>query len=181
MSQGVPMTEAVIGLLTQLLRRAKEQLPATGEDGFDWPTDELMKVAHGVVSYWAPELVIWGFRPGDLQPQILLAQYDGNADWFKNLWHIPGGYNRFNEPDIQAVCSRLAMRELGVDVIAKRTLGEYKWREGEHPYGRPLSIYKECRPVGGITERDNLRFFPCNELPSKIVVPHLNFIREYFS
>src|SRR3989338_517354 len=77
---------------------------------------------HGVASMWAPELVILHsyFRHKEIEEsfKILLTVYKGGADFFKGLWHIPGGYNRWNEPDIQATCNKVAHRELGVNVKA---------------------------------------------------------------
>jgi hypothetical protein len=159
--------------LRRLLRKVKD-------NGCRWPTEETMQIGHGVVSYWAPELVIT--RPGrqlhSRVPEILLAIYDGGAKWFMGMWHIPGGYNEWPELDVQATVSRVAKREIGVDVIAGRTIDEYKWRDGEHPYGHPLSLYKECQPVATIIQDGRLQYFPCTALPKNIIEPHRRFIEE---
>ena len=140
-------------------------------DGF-WPTEEAMRAAHSTISYWATELVITRNKGHE----VLLALYEGGAEEFRGLWHIPGGYNRWDEPDIETTCSRVAKREIGRDVLLLQVLDAYKWLSEEHPYGRPLSLYCLCEPVGEIEEREALRFFPLDALPAKIVEPHRRFL-----
>ncbi|HEY4505057.1 MAG TPA: hypothetical protein VJI73_04785 [Candidatus Paceibacterota bacterium] len=137
---------------------------------------DLFNTLNGLVSLWATELVI--FRTGDAGKEILLKIYDGEAETFHGIWHIPGGYNLFTENDIQETCSRLAKIELGADVSAGKILGAYKWKKGEHPYGKPLSLYIECSPTGVLEETQLNRFFPINDLPQDIVSPHLRFIKS---
>ena len=139
-----------------------------------WPSEAAMRAAHGAASMWAPELVI--FRRAWRQREVLLRVYEEGAEAFLGMWHLPGGYNRWPELDIQATCSRIAKREIGVDVVFKGTLFAYKWRPGEHPYGRPLSLYVECQPVSDIEITGKSRFFPLNKLPENMVVPHKWFL-----
>ena len=147
-------------------------------DGGYWPDEATLRAAHGVISAWAPELVIR--RSKNLwEKEILLAVYKGGAEWFNGKWHIPGGYNLWPEQDVQATCSRTAKREIGVDVTYQRTIDIYKWRTGEHPYGHPLSLYVECVPAAEVVESEKLRFFSKSNLPDNIVIPHRRFIEEY--
>jgi ADP-ribose pyrophosphatase YjhB (NUDIX family) len=158
-------TKAETAELIRLLKKV-------AENGYRWPTEECMRSAHRVVSFWAPELVIMR------EPkEVLLAIYDGGIEEFRGMWQLPGGYNRWDEPDVQATCSRVALREIGVDVKFVRVLDAYKW-QNEHPYGRPLSIYCLCEPVGTVKESEKLKFFPPNNLPERLVEPHGRFIKE---
>ncbi|OGZ52686.1 MAG: hypothetical protein A3B25_03445 [Candidatus Ryanbacteria bacterium RIFCSPLOWO2_01_FULL_48_26] len=166
-----------------------------------WPTEASTRAAHGVVSYWAAELVIT--RPGAQGTEILLAQYDGGIEEFKNCWHIPGGYNNpedQGEPgssvscngwgikSIQPVVSRIAKRELGMDARVRNILDLFWWQrreekweaeKGQHPYGTPLSIYVQCELTGVFCPTGKIQFFPVMRLPSPIVIPHLQFIAEH--
>lgn len=139
-----------------------------------------MRAAHGVVSHWAPELVIT--RGNGFSLEILLDVYRAGVKEFHGLWHIPGGYNRWPELDVQATCSRIARREIGVDV---ETVGPpidvYKWTSEEHVYGHPLSLFYHCRPLGDIKETDTLRFVRVSdEWPGIIIGPHARFIAKHF-
>ena len=164
-------TQAEMTELTRLLNKV-------AANGGYWPDETTMRAAHGVVSVWAPELVITRLNQRG-ETEILLAMYEGGAEFFNGLWHIPGGYNRWPEKDVQETCSRVAMREIGVNVRYTRTMDVYKWQTGEHPYGHPLSVYASCRPAGKITESGKLRFFPKNDTPENLVVPHRRFIQNY--
>jgi len=168
--------------------------------GYRWPTERSMRVAHGVISHWASEIVIT--RPKGIRTrEILLAIYEGGVEEFRGMWHIPGGCNIWNELDIQTTCSRVALSEIGVDVKFVRVLDAHKWREGEHPYGRPLSLYCLCEPQtpGGkvvinllpvemvgtaqepepVEESEKLRFFSVSDLPERLLEPHRRFIEQH--
>jgi ADP-ribose pyrophosphatase YjhB (NUDIX family) len=160
-------TPAELTTLQSLL----EKVAANG--GF-WPDEETMRIAHSAISYWACELVVSKIGLNGLE--ILLAKYNGGVKEFLGMWHIPGGYNRTEEPDIQTTCSRIAKREIGSEAIYRHTLDAYKWAPGEHPYGRPLSLYVECEPVAAIQETDALKFFPISALPDNMVPAHQRFI-----
>jgi hypothetical protein len=162
-------TPAELATLQSLL----EKVAANG--GY-WPDEKTMHAAHGAISHWACELVVTTIGLNGLE--ILLAKYDGGVKEFLGMWHIPGGYNRTEEPDIQTTCSRIAKREIGFGATYRRTIGAYKWAPGEHPYGRPLSLYVECSPFAPIHGTDNLRFFPVHDLPENMVLPHQRFIIE---
>jgi ADP-ribose pyrophosphatase YjhB (NUDIX family) len=162
-------TEAESNELLRLLRKV-------AANGGYWPTEDTLQAAHGCQSAWATELVITRrrFRP----VQILLTVYEGGADAFKRLWHIPGGYNRWSET-IRETCSRIAEREIGADVTPRRVITTRKWKEGEHPYGRPLSVYLDCTRNGNVTETATRRFFTKRELPPNMVEPHRQFIEDH--
>ncbi len=163
-----------------------------------------MRAAHGVISYWALELVIT--RARDQGTEILLTVFDGGVEKWRaeNFWHIPGGYNNLMDqgepgkeipPDgwgmksIQPVANRIAKRELGTDVRVQSILDVFWWprraidqweeERGQHPYGTPLSIYVECKLLSDCAEWENL-FFPISALPSPIVKPHKEFILAHF-
>ena len=140
-----------------------------------------MRVAHGTVSCWAPELVITTYRENSLY--VLLVRYEGGVEEFRGLWHIPGGYNNFSEPYFQTTCSAIAKRELGCDVCFVRPLGVHKWKDGEHPYGRPLSIYAECqlRDLNEFRESETVKFFPVEGLPLEVVGPHRRFLEAFYN
>jgi|SRR3989344_7609123 len=142
-----------------------------------WPDEETMQEAHRTVSMWAPELVVTRSR-GDRE--ILLAVYDGSAAFPAGTWHLPGGYNRWPEADIQETVSRIARCEIGTDAWYVRLLGEHKWTSAEHPYGHPLSLYCLCTPQAEIRETTRLRFFRTDQLPVNLVSPHRKFIEEHF-
>ena len=62
-------------------------------NGF-WPTEKLMRLAHGKIPYPATELVI--IRENDnKKPQILLSVYNDAVEMFQGMWHIPGGYMKW--------------------------------------------------------------------------------------
>lgn len=145
-------------------------------NGFFVPTEETFRAVHQTFSQWAPELVILR-ENGWRNRQILLKVYDDNAEMFVGMRHIPGGYNRWLEGDVQTTCSRVAQREIGIDVVYQFSYpNPYKWQDGEHPYGHPFSVYASCRPLGEIVESENLRFFSVDQLPENLVVPHRRFI-----
>ena len=147
------------------------------KNSYRFPDEKTMRAVHETISIWAIELVI--SRRRQRKKEILLTIYDGEAEKFQGKWHIPGGYNLWPEPDIQATCSRIARRELGIDVQYLKVIDIYKWLSEEHPYGHPLSIYAECLPQETITESDKLRFFPIDELPENLLEPHRRFIEKY--
>jgi hypothetical protein len=143
-----------------------------------WPDETTMRAAHAAVSYWAPEVVVTRHNRG--VEEILLTLYEGGAEFFVGKWHIPGGYAKRNEPDLQATCSRHAKAGIGVDVRYAGIIDEYKWAPGEHPYGHPLSLFCRCVPVRQVVETDSRKFFAKAELPPNIVVPHRRFIMKDF-
>ena len=160
---------------TGTLRTLLEKVKAAG--GF-WPDEATMRLAHGTVSRWATELVI-DRRNKNHKPEILLAKYGGGAEEFRGLWHIPGGYDTF-DLGIPENCNVVAGRELGIGVRYICTLDVYKWEPGEHPYGRPLSVFTYCEAVGQITQTEKLCFFQPDSLPARMVEPHRRFIIEHY-
>lgn len=101
-----PLTEDEAKLMAQFCKRI-------AANGYFIP-EPAFEPLHGLISMWAPELVItrWEGRVAN-EVEILLAVYDGGAKMFSDLWHIPGGYNRWLEEDIATTCSRVAKREVG--------------------------------------------------------------------
>jgi ADP-ribose pyrophosphatase YjhB (NUDIX family) len=163
----------------QLLRKI-------AKNGYYFPTEKCMRVAHSIVSMWASELVILRVKKNIkeqsskfITDEILLTVYDGGIKEFQGKWHIPGGYNRWQEPDIQTTCSRIALREIGVDVRYLCVIDAYKWKKNEHPYGRPLSLYVLCEPKNPIQENDKCRFFSKRHLPQNLLNPHQRFIAKF--
>ena len=125
--------------VTELIRLLEKVAAA----GYRWPTEKCMRAGHEVVSYWAPEIVIT--RPRNIHArEILLAIYEGGIEEFRGMWHIPGGYNIWDEISVQETCDRVALREIGVSAKLLCVIDAYKWREGEHPYGRPLCLSCLC-------------------------------------
>lgn len=152
-------------------------LKKVGDNNYRFPSEECMRAAHGIISMWAVEIIIT--RLNRRKKEILLTGYEGGAEWFHNKWHIPGGYNKWPQPDIQAACSSVAVREFGTDVGYIRVIDAYKWHQEEHPYGRPLSLYVECVPKRPIQETDKCHFFAKNALPENLIEPHRRFIQKY--
>ncbi|HEY4510722.1 MAG TPA: hypothetical protein VJJ73_02710 [Candidatus Paceibacterota bacterium] len=149
-------------------------LTKVAENEYHFPSQSY-HVLEGVVSRWAPELVIIRGK------EILLAVYDGGIKEFQGMWHIPGGRDYWPAPDMQANCSLVSTREIGVDVEFIKVLDIYKWKTGEHPDGHPLSIYVECWLRGEVIETETLRFFSINNLPPVIVGVHERWIKSFFS
>ena len=155
--------------------KLREGLALVKKDNGYWPTEDTTQVAHGVISMWAPELVIVN---EDLT-EILLTLYetdDPRLAIFKDKWHMPGGYNRWHETFAQT-CERIAKREVGTAVHATetQTIGSFKWESitddpvDGHPYGRPLSVYTWAIPMNKVEETDKRRFFLFDDLPSRLI------------
>lgn len=142
--------------------------------------ERSFKPLHALVSMWAPELVI--VRNGPKGREVLLARYNGGMPEFKGRLHIPGGYNRWNEEDIQTTCTRIAKQELGVDVMCLRVLDACKWTSKPHPfwhpYGHPLSLYVLCQPIGELVLSERQDFFLLDELPKDLLPVHRAFLES---
>lgn len=165
------------GWTEEKLRGLKEGLALVKRQNGFWPDEESLRLAHGCQSAWAAELVVTRRFADD--SQILLALYSDGVEDFRGKWHIPGGYNRKSHPSVQATCSAVARRELGVDVrYTGVILGCHVWTPEEHPYGTPLSLYVQARLLAPVTETDKLRFFSFRELPELMVKPHRRFIQK---
>lgn len=184
MSTKQEWTTEEIRELTRLLEKVKL-------DGGWWPDEESMNLAHGCMSAWAPELVIYkhwwmGWRIFRRWRKVLLTVYEGGIQEFRDKWHIPGGYGTPKDRTFQATCSRVAKDELKTDVCFVRLFPlPYLWlpagtyRKPEHPYGRPLSIYTLVEPHETIGETDTCRFFGRNDLPDDLLPVHRRFLREF--
>jgi len=154
--------------LIRLLQKVKA-------DGGYWPDEATTRAAHGAISHWAADFIVLRDNPHGSDKEILLTVYDGGAEKHHGMWHVPGGYNRWDE-SIQETVSRVAKRELGVDAHYEGVLGADKWEAGEHQYGRPLSLYMKCELAEPIHESDTLKFFPLERLPENMVSAHKRFI-----
>ncbi len=178
------------------------------QDNCRWPTEQSMRAGHGVVSYWAPEIVITQYSHKGTE--ILLAIFDGGVEKWREekFWHLPGGYNTIRDhvgsmeivqdnlwgsESIQPVVSRIAKRELRVDVEIdpegttdlfwwpQAKPGDWHEERGEHPYGSPLSVYVQCKFVNkDFEESEKVRFWPVDELPSPIVKSQKEYILRHF-
>jgi len=177
-SECIPKTYFTTGQ-AEVLRRFLELVAADG--GF-WPNEACFAAAGEAMSRWALELVV--VKPAGGKMQILLTLYSGSVKEFQGKWCIPGGYGRTKHTDLQDVCSEIAKRELGTDVVFSGNQGDiwdyYWWQPNEHPHGRPLSLFVFCRVPEGceIEETTERRFFPLDQLPD-LVGPHLKFISEH--
>lgn len=176
-------TDEEVQTLVRLLEKVKA-------DGGWWPTEECMNLAHGSISAWAPELVIfkhWWMRWRMFRRwrKVLLTVYEGGIKEFRGRWHIPGGYGTHRDISFQSTCSRVAIAELKIDIRFIRVFPRpYLWLPGnpgkpEHTYGRPLSIYTLVRPKGVIQETDTRRFFGRQELPDDLLPVHRKFIDQF--
>lgn len=153
-----------------------------------WPTEECTRAAHGAMSAWAPELIIFKHRWMESHifrrwRKVLLTVYEGGIQEFRGRWHVPGGYGTPRDVSFQSVCSRVGIAELKTDVWFIQVFPQpYLWlpgRKPEHPYGRPLSIYTLVRPHRTIRETDTCKFFGRHELPDNILPVHRRFIKEF--
>ena len=81
----------------------------------------------------AVELVI-----EDERGQILLTRRD-DEHW--HGWHVPGGFMAPGE-SIQQACTRVARRELGIDVWYKEIIDVVAWPS--HPYVNMVSLFCKC-------------------------------------
>lgn len=142
-------------------------------NGYFWP-DGVYDDIHHCVSMWAAEMVIT--REVATGTEILLAVYDGGHEAYQGeVWHIPGGYNRWQET-MQETVSRVGKREFGFDPKLDRVLDVRKWPDEDHA----LSVFVGCTAPAPFQETDRMRFFPVNQLPSRMVPIHKEFILKYF-
>jgi len=141
------------------------------QNGGSWP-DLVWPVVQKAIPLWAAELV--AVRGG----KVLLTRYAGGETAFRGLWHIPGGYAKIGDAGIEAVCQRVAMRELSISVEVLRVLDTYFWKPGEHPTGRPLSVYVLVQTTSGIIETDRARFFSPYSLPKDMVPVHRAWLKR---
>lgn len=145
----------------------------------DFLPDGVFEEIHGLVSMWAPELVVT--RGTRTNRQIHLTQYDGGAKEFQGTWNIPGGYTQFSEEAIDASVLRVGTREMGQTIEMIRVLGADKWLSDDgHPYGRPLSLYVACRLSSALPDTDTGRFFSVSNLPDTLCGVHRRFIEGHF-
>lgn len=168
------------------LHRLLEKVKA---DGGWWPDERSFNLAHGCMSAWALELVIykhWWMRWRIFRRwrKVLLTEYVGGIKEFRKRRHIPGGYGTPKDRTLQATCSRVAVDELKVDVRVVRTfplpaLWPPRPSRDAHPYGRPLSIFTLVRPRTAIRETDTCRFFGRNDLPDDLLPVHRRFLKEF--
>lgn len=124
-----------------------------------WIPNEIFEIIHSTFSMWTIEIII-------LQDnKVFLIKTPKHFK--KGLWCLPGGYNRWDE-EIFTSCERIANREIGISVKPLKSLGIYKWKEGEHPYGRPLSVFILCKPLRNIKDSFFGKLFDFRKLPKMI-------------
>ncbi len=124
---------------------------------------EVWKALHGVVPMPAVEVIVT--RTGK---DFLLTD---RQDEYWNGWHIPGGFMLHKE-SIADACSRVAKRELNIDVTFKECIDAFMWPD--HPYGSPLSLVCVCHT----SEEPKVgQFF--TEVPPNIIVHHDKFIQRF--
>lgn len=85
-------------------RNLERLLQKTIASGGWWPNERTFQLAHGIISAWAPELVITRRVRG--RKEVLLTRYGGGAKKFRGWWHLPGGYDKWTLPDIAADLQR---------------------------------------------------------------------------
>ncbi len=158
------------------IQTTKRVLKKVRQAGGFWP-DELWPDAYATDSKWATELVIVRVI-GSVQ-YILLAVYQDEIKKFRGKWHIPGGHGKVGDKSFRDACWRIASREIekGVNILGVIGL-PYFWKKGEHPYGRPLSIFTRCHMNADPVVGEYLRWFPLTKLPQNMVGVHRRFINE---
>lgn len=165
----IPNTSFTYGDDLEFVRLCEQMKDDNGRT----PSEESFRALGGAWNLPATELVV-------LQPQqkILLRVYEEGVKEFLGKWHLPGGYVRLNKATTEDDCNSVAVRELKTGVEVIRSLDLYKWLAGEHPYGRPLSLYMHCRPTAKVIESDTCRLFEIQDLPENMVEPHRRFIQK---
>ena len=103
---------------------------------------------------------------------LLVKRTDGQ---FKG-WEMIGGYFRRGDKSVEAACKRIAKRDGGVAVKFICVIDVYKWPDGEHPYGAPISVVCLCKLTGRVKETKNKKLF--RALPKNIVTNHRRFMKE---
>ncbi len=148
------------------------------KDGGYFRTTETLHAFNRFSSRWALEIVITRHLI-KRQPEILLTIYSGGEETFKGRWHIPGGYYLDQDNSYEEVVWRKSEEEIGLRARAIDGIGlPYFWKRGEHPNGRPLSIFTFCQPIGLIKENEQLKFFPIFKLPDKMVAIHKRWLEK---
>ena len=94
----------------------------------------------------------------DKQNRFLLT-YRDDEHW--HGWHIPGGFVGVRE-SIQNACSRIAMRELGIECTFIKVVNAIAW-ENNHDFSSPISIFCLCTVKGDKAPQDGTYFDTCPE------------------
>lgn len=162
-SDKFPLKKSEFKIFKNVLKKIQKQ-------GF-WIYDGIFEEIHSTFSMWAIEIVI-------LQKnKVFLTK--APPHFKKGLWCLPGGYNRWNE-EIDILCKRVSDREIGIPVKPLRTLGIYKWKKNEHPYGRPLSVFILCKPLRNVKDSSFGKLFDIRNLPP--VVPcQEKFLKSFYN
>ena len=100
---------------------------------------------------------------------------------WKDQWHLPGGTVLFNEP-LQAAASRLAKKELGVEIKIVKFLGLVEFLGQDVPYKFDHSvcvIYLCGTELSDFTldeDTEEAKYF--KELPANTIKEHKEFLES---
>jgi ADP-ribose pyrophosphatase YjhB (NUDIX family) len=103
-------------------------------------------------------------------------------DQYWDAWHIPGGFMAPGE-SIAETCSRVAKRELGIDVDFRKVIDVCSWPEHPpHPYASLISIFAKCVLAGEEPPHDGTFYgssdYGSSDWPQKILPAHESFLRR---
>jgi ADP-ribose pyrophosphatase YjhB (NUDIX family) len=98
----------------------------------------------------------------------------------RGMWHVPGGTVRFGERLVDAV-TRVARRELGIEVLESRMLGyiEYPshWESGlDSPVGIVFLVARHAGPLAVNAEADTHGWF--RRLPAEMHPEQVRFLED---
>lgn len=167
--------------LVHLLRKMKADMRSNPDPAKrDFLPDGVFEEIHGLVSMWAPEIVMTRTGP-HRETQIYLTQYDGGVQEFQGTWNIPGGYNCYSEDSISESVIRIAKREIGLDLSRLQStfavMAAKKWNAADrHPIGRPLSLFVRSTTPHELEESRTGRFFSVSNLPDTLCGVHRQFV-----
>lgn len=88
-----------------------------------------------------------------------LLTYRHDKHW--HGWHIPGDFVGYRE-SIQNACTRISMRELGVECTFTKVAHVVAW-ENTNTFSAPVSIFCICKVNGDKIPQDGTYFDTCPE------------------
>jgi hypothetical protein len=120
--------------------------------------------------------------------EVIAYQADGRfllvhrSDQHLEGWHIPGGFMR-TESSLREACEvHLAKDGVSRQVTRIQTIGVYKWRHNEHPFGYPTSIVCACTLDSPVEGTDKYRWFekvPARMLSGAPGSIHTDFLEHF--
>lgn len=152
------MTETEIKKLIKLLKKLKE-------DGLAPPKTPLSVWKELATILPAPAVEVLVTKNGK---DFLLTLRN---DEYWQGWHIPGGFMLAKE-SVEQACSRIAQKEIGIDVRLKRVKSVHTWED--HPYASAISIICVCKPKG---RPNNGNFF--TQIPKETISQHKSFLKNF--